>query len=379
MRLRRRYVTRKDPQTGKRKREPLPHWYTDVTVRLPDGQKQRIQKSTGCTDKQAAEAVAREWERDAARDHTDRARSAATLADALKLLAAHVDAQEKARAKAQRADPAARDGMSSSTASFYRKKAGHVLRLLGAGLPLRELDAGRVRDYWQARQAEGTSSHTIDKEFGTLRVALGLASERRLWSGELDALRPQGLTSDYRPRARWLRPAELEKLAEHLPPGRWAAVAYACATGAELSALLRAERGDVDLTRGLVRVRGTKTALRARVVPVVLPECRALLRRALDLADGQAPHLFRPWPGMRWQLTRACDAAKIARCSANDLRRTFAQWHHNAGITNDVLKDAMGHATTAMLDRVYARTSPAELAKLMRHQIKTQPKRRPKK
>lgn len=370
MRLRRRYTTRKDPETGKARRIILPHWYADVTVRRPDGKAQRIQKSTGCTDRRAAEEIARQWERDSTRDPADRAREAATLGAALKLLAAHVDAQEQARVSAQETDPHSREGMASATASFYRKKAGHLVRVLGRDLPLRELTTGRVRDYWQARQAEGASSHTIDKEHAALRVALHLAAERGLWSGDLRALKPQGLGSDYQPRQRWLRPTELDQLAEHLPPGRWAMVAFACATGAELAALDRAERHDVDLQRGYVAVRGSKTRLRRRVVPVVLPQCQALLQRALDQADGRDGRLFRPWSNMRRDLAQACDRAKIPRASANDFRRTFAQWHHLAGITNDVLKDAMGHSTSAMLDRVYARASGAELAELMRAQIK---------
>ena len=71
-----------------------------------------------------------------------------------------------------------------------------LVRVLGRDLPLRELTTGRVRDYWQARQAEGASSHTIDKEHAALRVALHLAAERGLWSGDLRALKPQGLGSD---------------------------------------------------------------------------------------------------------------------------------------------------------------------------------------
>lgn len=369
MRLRRRYTTTRDPETGTKRRKLLPHWYTDVVVRRPDGTPRRIQKSTGCTDRQAAEAVARQWERDATRDPADRARESATLDAALKLLAAHLAAERRARETARATDPHARAGMSAATASFYTKKAGHLVRVLGRDLPLRELTTGRMREYWQTRQAEGASGHTIDKEHATLRIALHLATERGLWSGDLRTLKPAGLGADYQPRRRWLRRAELDQLAEQLPPHRWAVVAFACATGAELSALVRAERLDVDLARGFVLVRGDKTAQRRRFVPIVLDECAELLRRALDQADGRGGLMFSRWQNMRRDLAQACDRAKIPRASANDLRRTFAQWHHNAGVTNDVLKDAMGHSTTAMLDRVYARTNPAELAELMRAQI----------
>jgi integrase len=374
MRLRRRKVYKQGPD-GKRA-VTLPHWYADVTVRRPDGTQERIQKSTGCTDRRAAEDVARQWERDAARDPADRAAQTATLRDALNLLSRHLDAETKARARARTSDPHARDGMSPDTAAFYRKKAGQLVRRLGNDTPLREITTGRVRTYWQDRQAEGASAHTIDKEVGTLRVTLHLAAEHGLWSGDLRALKPQGLSANYKPRGRWLKPAEVELLATELPPGRWAAVAYACATGAESSALFRAERDDVNLRKSAVRIRGDKTAYRARVIPIVLDVCRDLLKRALKLADGEAPKLFRPWPGMRWDITKACDKLKIERCSANDFRRTFAQWHHDAGISNDVLKDAMGHSTTKMLDQVYARTGPEQLAALMRAQINAPPRKR---
>src|SRR5262245_48030190 len=76
----------------------------------------RVQRTTKCTNKVAAEAVARQWEINAADPDSARLRDA-TLSDALQLLLR--DREE--RAKAGRA--------SSYTVSFYSVQVGHLTRI----------------------------------------------------------------------------------------------------------------------------------------------------------------------------------------------------------------------------------------------------------
>lgn len=174
---------------------------------------QRHQRSTQCTDRRAAEARLREWERDAA-DPARAAARATTLRIALQALieARHQDA--KAGQK------------SHATVTFYVKKSGHLLRVLGEALPLAEVTAAAVDGYIAQRRGEGAVDSTVHKELVTLRGALRLAKRRGLWLGDIEAVMPRGFSPRYRPRERWLTAAEAEKLLEALPDDRAALVAW---------------------------------------------------------------------------------------------------------------------------------------------------------
>ncbi len=78
-----------------------------------------------------------------------------------------------------------------------------------------------------------------------------------------------------------------------------------------------------------------------------------------------ADALFQPWANVRRDLVDACTAAKIERCSPNDLRRTFASWQVEAGVPLFPIAQAMGHKDTRMLERVYGRQTPEQLAAIM--------------
>ena len=74
---------------------------------------------------------------------------------------------------------------------------------------------------------------------------------------------------------------------------------------------------------------------------------------------------FAAWRTVRRDLAEACAWAGIDRCSPNDLRRTFASWQVEAGVPLFPIAQAMGHKDTRMLERVYGRQTPAQLAGLM--------------
>ncbi|HSN92799.1 MAG TPA: tyrosine-type recombinase/integrase, partial [Anaeromyxobacteraceae bacterium] len=87
------------------------------------------------------------------------------------------------------------------------------------------------------------------------------------------------------------------------------------------------------------------------------PAQRSLLAYALEHARGHGD--------ARRDLADACAEAKIERCSPNDLRRTFASWQVEAGVPLFPIAQAMGHKDTRMLERVYGRQTPEQLAALM--------------
>lgn len=353
------------------KRKDSPYW--QVAFKDRDGQ--RKQQSTYRTDKEAARLVGLQFERDALRDPADTAASEATLADALKLLAEHC--QHQAQQTQETPDGPPRRALSSATVRYYEQKVGHFVRLWGTSAKLGALRTAMFRAYVRTRQNEGASGTTAAKEVDALLFALRLAQEHDLYRGNVRALKPAGVSSASTPRKAWRTLDEVRALRDAFTsPTRGAVVVFAVATGAEASAIRRAERADVVLyprprhgVFGHVRVQGSKNARRARTVPVVLPWAREFLRFVLKHADGADGRLFRRWRSINRDFDAASKRAKVPRTTPHDLRRTYAHLHYQAGVTLDVLAPAMGHKDTKMLSRIYADPSADELAAKMARQV----------
>jgi integrase len=319
-------------------------WYAQV---YESGR--RVQVSTHCHDRRAAEIRARQLERDAA-DPAHAAAARATLTDALQLLLAQRHEQAKAGRR------------SLETVRFYETKAGHLVRLLetaedGSYAPflLAGLQARHVDGFISQRRAEEAHEATIAKELVTLRAALKLAVRAGLWLGNPAAVLPIGFAPEYRPRERFLTTEELAKLVGALLPDQAARVAFIVATSACWGESCRAQRADVAQDLSTVHIRGTKRSTRLRTVPIVGESARSLLEYALAHAQGAEGLLFKPWSNVRRDLHAASDAVKIQHCSPNDLRRTCATWLRAAGASPELIAPVMGHADTRMVERVYGR------------------------
>jgi integrase len=319
----------------------------------------RITRSTKCRDRSAAERVARQWERDAA-DPDHAAARTATLTDALQLLL-RLDEEEVGAGR-----------RSPDTVEFHRTKAGHLVRVFETnergehgGFSLARLRAFDVDGYISRRRSEGAADTTISKELVVLRKSLRLAIRAGLWRGRVDEVIPIAFSPGYEPRKRALTADELKKLLAELLPDRAARVAFIVATSACWRETELARRSDVGEGLTTVLLRGTKRKTRFRTVPIVSPAQQSLLAYALEHAKGTGDALFQPWGNVRRDLADACTEAKIERCSPNDLRRTFASWQVEAGVPLFPIAQAMGHKDTWMLERVYGRQTPEQLAAIM--------------
>lgn len=311
-----------------------------------DAQNVRHTESTRCTDRQAAEAFLRERERDAVDPNRVAARDE-TLGTAIARL---IERQRFARSK--------------GTQHMHLVKAKRLIAFFGADMRLETFTTTHVVGYVNARIAVGRSRHTVSKELVTLRLALQLALEARRWNGNPRAVVP-AYSARYVARAdRWLTIDAIMALMRELPDDRAARVAFAAATGAEWSALERAQRDDLDTTKWMVRVRGSKRASRNRLVPLVLPEQRQLAKWALDHGGGEGAAFFSRWAYSNSHacLTRACVRAGVAHVSWHDLRRTCAQWLAQRGCTPDLIAGVLGNSP-AMAAQVYARLDPVQLAR----------------
>jgi len=320
----------------------LPTWWCEYY----DAGHKRIQRSTGCRDRKAAEARARELERVAA-DPAHAAAHKITIRDALQRVV--VDRAAQGRAK--------------GTVEMYASKAGAFLRVWGEDFPLAQVDAKPVDAFIEQRLTEGASRSTIGKELTTLRIALKLARRRGEYHLAIEQVMPERWTVNYEPGTRHLTAEAFERLLPELLADRGAHVCFIVATGADLAPSLTARRIDIDLQKGMVQVGGTKTAHRARTVPIAFPWQRALLARVLEVCGGKPGPLFRPWGNAVRELAAACQRAGVERVTPRDLRRTYAQWLRGAKVPPSLVGPMMGHGDGRMVEKVYGRLTPEELAR----------------
>jgi integrase len=368
-----------------------------------NGRRHRI--STGCTRQSDAAKVLAECERDAA--------TAAATAEAAAGLAPHAARKtvEDALDHLVNFEHTGRRGkaVAAGTRTMWEQKAAHLSRLLKdcggcavndrGGTKVAECDAehGSVRlaelrrahvlTYVDNRLKEGAARATVAKELSTLAAALKGAADRE-WMSEPAAIAAMPkFSATSKPKTRWLTPEEFPKLLAALdtttplatPRGtsrrllsdierarllahrraeverRQRFLWVACYTGAELSVLESLDWDDIDLARGSIRLRGTKTEARDRTIP---------LDRGLAAQLTTTPEAHRVglvlggWSNVRRDLAAACARAGIARVSPHSFRHTFASWLVQRGVDLFVVAKLMGHGSTAMVQRHYGHLSP---------------------
>lgn len=309
----------------------------------------RIRRSTRCSDKRAAAAVAAGWERAAADPAGEDA--ATTLDHALEAILT-LKREEATSGK-----------RSADTVRFYEGKAAVLSAVLGGDELLCSLTAARLDAYVSDRR-RSVADATIYKELVVLTSALKLMKRRGLWRGDIEAIKPP-VSVSYQPKRRVVTPAQLDVILGWLAPDDAARAAWMVATGGELRASRNALRA--DLAGQIVPVHGTKRDTRERMVPVLTTWQRELLAYAEKHAQGAEGKLFREGDAedrFRYQLRLAGRRAGVA-VSANDLRRSYSTWMRAAGASLPNLARAMGHSDTRMLERVYDGTTPEQLAALL--------------
>jgi integrase len=312
---------------------------------------EEVRKSLKTKDRARANAFARDIER-RANDPTYAASHETTLTDALKNFLQAVKDR----------------GRADDTIDMYRKKGGHLLRLLGIDTPMHKLGAREVDDYIKQRREEGASNNTIHKELVTLRGILKTARRRGEYDKEPSQVMPVGFDTGYKPRERVLSREEAVGLMLGLPEDVAAWLGAAIGTGARLSELGRLRRSDIDIDGGEVLIRGTKTAGAYLRIPIV-SATKPFLQAAIDHGK-PGPRPLPTWGRVRKQLDRVRKAAGMKHVTPNDLRRTFGTWLVEAGVSLELVSKLMRHRDTRMVSLVYGKPSVKALGKLVEDQLK---------
>jgi integrase len=314
-------------------------WYATVYVGGA-----RIERSTGERDEAEATRVAQRWGEES--KAPSRNAASTTLNEALGELL------DDRRARV-------RDGTcSDDTADFYEGKAAMLLAFFGHDFALSpwERDSRASWDYIRWRRTSEVSDRTIRKELGTLATALGLAKEQGRFAGDPRLAVPTSFAPAYEPSLRSPTRAEFLRLVPQLRPDAAAQVAFILATSAEMSAVERALKVDIPrLVRPpmVVPVRGSKTDDRNRPVPIVTDEQIVLIRFVARHADGSGDRLFGRTPNRL--IADACKRVDIEHASPHDFRHAAGQWLLDVGVSIELVSRILGHSSTSVTERIYAR------------------------
>lgn len=311
-------------------------------------------RSTKCTNKKAAEAFLAERERLAADPHYE-ASHTATIAKW---------SDELNRVK--------RATKAEGTANMYAIKIGHVVRLFGAETKMVEITPTSVDRYVAQRLEEGAKPNTIGKELTSLVQMCKLAKRGGAYAGDISSLRPVGFSIEYTPRTGTISRENATKVFAKLADPKKAAIAIALATGARHSEIARITPEDVDLVNWTVHIPGTKTKKSDRIIPITLAAHRFLLEAAVRLG------LPARWPRMSKDLPALCEKLGIPRVTANDLRRSFATWNIEAGISREDVAKLLGHGSTTMVFKVYGRESAEAFGKKLERNVGTESSQSPR-
>lgn len=237
-------------------------------------------------------------------------------------------------------------GRSPRTLDIVGEKSVHVLRFFGADKDVAEITSDELREYGAYARTKRAAA-TVIREFVELRAAAKAVGV---------ALPPFPAVGKVGVGERWIDTEQTRALLERVSVSRRAHVLVYRYLGLSWSELYQITEPDVNRSAWVVRVRGTKREQRDRVIPIV-EHVRQVFAPGFRFAKWDYGN------GNR-DLTTWARAAGIVgpdeRFSFNDLRRSFATELVIAGVPVKFVSELMGHATTDMVDRIYARVAVGE-------------------
>jgi integrase len=217
-------------------------------------------------------------------------------------------------------------------------------------------------DAYRARRRKlGRQEGTIWTELSVLRAALNWAVKRKkikhaphIWLPEQPRAKERHLTRE-----------EADKFISELhAPHLRLFVLLALGTAGRAGALFDLRWTSVDWQRRQIDLRGDapETNKRRAVVPINDTLLAALTEAQ---AGAQTPYVLE-WGGTRLKSVKGAFKRAAARCGWDDvtphtLRHTAAVWMAEAGVPMAVISQYLGHSSTAVTEKVYARFSPTYL------------------
>ena len=147
-------------------------------------------------------------------------------------------------------------------------------------------------------------------------------------------------------------------------PGAILAIRLAAVTGLRIGEVRNIRWDDIDFQGCAVVLRKTKTGRRIHTLPsAALALLVEVPRLGACVIPGRNPDTPLDYSSIQRHWVMACKAAGVTGARLHDLRRTIMTEAAALGVGAHLLRDMVGHKTTAMADR-YARQAGAPLTEL---------------
>jgi integrase len=337
---------RKDPKTGEL--APSDVWWCDFTYK-----RRRIRESTGQTKKTLAKTYEERRRREL--ENAVAGVTAPTAEDRIQDVKSILDAWIMVRTS----------GKKDKTKAYIRERCAHLTEHLGGKLTC-DITESAVAEYIGARESEGAMACSINREVYLLSRALRVDRETA-WP-ELGRSRrskePVGKALSEADEAAILKAAGSNRSRYARP-----FIAIGLYTGFRATEVRTLRWRQVDFLDGWVRSELSKTpAGEWREVPLlpnlktILLEHRAWIERKLGAAPGPDHFVFpfssrgkpvdpeRPCTNIAsawWQIR---DEAKVS-CRLHDLRHTYASRLLEAGASDAIVRELIGHVDQKVIQR----------------------------
>jgi integrase len=213
-------------------------------------------------------------------------------------------------------------------------------------------------------KARGAAVKTIHTEMGILRAAL-IHCERINWLTKAPFI---WMPPNGEPRDRWLSHDEAARLVAACDqPHLKLYVMIALHTGARPGAILDLTWEQILWDRGLINFNplGRARTHKGRPLVKMTPELRSALEAAHEAKNPGAVYVVswgrRKVKTVKRAFAAACVRAELEDVTPHTLRHTAATWMAERGVPMRQISLQLGHSSTDVTERVYAKHSPEYL------------------
>lgn len=224
------------------------------------------------------------------------------------------------------------------------------------------LTDNRIRNWTKMRQATA-SNGTIHVELGYLRAALYWASKKRIIDQTISIELPQ----KPRPKTDHISKEQFAKLIANttLPHVRLF-LTLAITTGARMGAILDLTWDRVDFDKRLIMLDNPERDATSKGRAIV-PMNRSAFEALATAQKGALSSYVIEWGGLPVKSVktafRLLSARSGIKVTPHMLRHSAAVWMAEGGVPMEEISQYLGHSSTKITERVYARFSPGYLQK----------------
>jgi len=231
------------------------------------------------------------------------------------------------------------------------------LRSFFSNRNIEEITPNLIERYKKKRLSDdGRKPATVNRELAALKCMFNWAIKNGKMT--VNPMKKIKMLKENNTRLRFLSKEEAQALVNNCPPHLRRVVITALLTGMRRGEILGLKWSDVDMTRGIITLRNTKSGM-IRYIPIS-SQLAKVLSECVDSSDGE--YVFcsrnrRPYKKMDNFFQKVVERAGLKDFRFHDLRHTAASYMVMAGIDLVTVKEILGHSKLDMTLR-YAHLSP---------------------